>query len=86
MTREDAINELQYYRRFFLTKRANAIDMAIEALSEPQIIRCKDCKYSHMTYDGDCKYCDKWQDDDDICLTLYVDGEFYCGFAERKEA
>lgn len=52
--------------------------------AEPEIIRCRECKYAHLTYGGDCKYCDKWLDDDDFQLTLYLDGDFYCGYAERR--
>ena len=44
-----------------------------------EIIRCKDCKYSHMTYDGECKYCDMWDE------TLYLPGDFFCAFAEKRE-
>lgn len=50
------------------------------------IVRCKECKYAHMTYGGDCKYCDMWKDDDDICIELYLDGDFYCADGERKES
>ena len=53
----------------------------IDAVS---VVRCKDCKYAHMTYDGSCKYCDMWKDDDDICLELYLDDDFYCADGERK--
>ena len=49
-----------------------------------ELVRCRECKYAHMTYDGECKYCDMWKDDDDICLELYLDGDFYCGFGERE--
>ena len=52
--------------------------------AQPEIIRCRDCKYAHLTYHGQCKYCDKWLDDDDFHLTLYLDGDFYCGCAERR--
>lgn len=45
------------------------------------VVRCKDCKYSHMTYDGRCKYCDKWEEDGEA---LYLDGDFYCAYGERK--
>ena len=53
--------------------------------AEPEIIHCRECKYAHLTYDGDCKQCDHWLDDDDFLLTLYLDGDFYCGYAERKD-
>lgn len=48
------------------------------------ITRCKDCRYAHLTYGGECKYCDTWTDVDGYPLELYVDGEFYCGNAERR--
>lgn len=47
------------------------------------IVRCKECKYAHMTYGGDCKYCDMWKDDEDGCIELYLDGDFYCAYGER---
>ena len=25
--------------------------------AQPEIIRCKDCRFATLTYDGDCKYC-----------------------------
>lgn len=59
----------------------DAIDVAISALKQPEIIRCKDCKYSHMTYDGDCKYCEIWFPDE----AEYMDGDYYCGSAERRQ-
>lgn len=45
------------------------------------VIRCKDCKYARMTYDGECKYCDVWFPDE----AEYLDGDYYCASAERKE-
>ena len=48
------------------------------------IVRCKECKHAHMTYGGDCKYCDMWKDDDDFCIELYLDGDFYCSYGERE--
>ena len=51
---------------------------------EPSIIRCKDCKHAHLTYDDDVKQCDMVRDDDDILITVYYSGDHYCGFAERR--
>lgn len=54
---------------------------------QPEIIRCKDCKFSHMTNDGRyCKYCDQFTDTDDYgeLVEMYFDSNFYCGYAERK--
>lgn len=44
-------------------------------------IRCRECKYAHMTYNGECKYCDIWFPDEKI----YMSGDYYCGSAERRE-
>ena len=45
-----------------------------------EIVRCKDCKYSHLTYDKEAKYCDQWETGE----ALYLDGDFYCAFGEKK--
>ena len=58
---------------------------AIEALPSAdavEVVRCKDCKHSHMTYDGSCKYCDLWDEDGEA---LYLEGDFYCAWGERRE-
>lgn len=52
--------------------------------AEPEIIRCRDCVYSHMTYGGDCKNCDKWEEMYESGESLYLKGDFFCGFGERK--
>lgn len=51
-----------------------------------EVVRCKDCKFAYMTYDGDCKYCECWKDDDDNYLELCVSGDFYCAWGERKNS
>lgn len=50
------------------------------ASAQPEIIRCKDCKYSHMTYNGECKYCDIWFPDE----KMYLDGDYFCADAELR--
>lgn len=60
---------------------------AIVVAAQPEIIRCKDCKFSHMTNDGRyCKYCDQFTDTDDYgeLVEMYFDSDFYCGYAERR--
>ena len=59
-----------------------AIDI-LKGAPSIDIVRCKECKYAHMTYGGDCKYCDMWKDDEDGCIELYLDGDFYCAYGER---
>ena len=46
-----------------------------------EVVRCKDCKYAHMTYGGECKYCDVWEAEGE----MYLDGDFYGAFGERRE-
>ena len=53
--------------------------------AQPDVIRCKDCINAHLTDDGHCEYCDRWQDDEGYLLELYVDEKFFCGHARRKE-
>ena len=45
-----------------------------------KIIYCKDCKYSHMTIDGLCKYCDIWFPNEE----MYEDGKHFCASAEKR--
>lgn len=52
------------------------------------VIRCKDCKHSVMTYGGKVKYCKCWQGDEDGSYggdPLYLEGDFYCAAAKKKE-
>lgn len=47
-----------------------------------EIIYCKDCKYAHITYDGEVKYCDIWSPHE----TIYMDAsKNFCSMAERVE-
>ena len=47
-----------------------------------EIIYCKDCKYAHITYDDEVKYCDVWSSEEPI----YMDAsENFCSMAERGE-
>ena len=48
---------------------------------QSEIIQCKDCKFSHMTINGECKYCDIWFPDE----KCYMSGDYYCGSAEGRE-
>lgn len=47
MTREDAKREMQFAKREVVADSwiYKAYDVAIKALSEPEIIQCKDCKW-----------------------------------------
>lgn len=81
MTREEAIYLLKNtaWLAPSLEPVDEAIDMAIKAL-EVDLVLCKECKYAHMTYGGECKYCDNWSLED----PLYLDGDFFCSYGERS--
>ena len=94
--REDAIESMTkaiwYYPNELypcLNSYEHAHDLAEQGLrflqsAEPEIIRCRDCKYAHLTYDGECKHCDKWTDEFGIPEELYLDDDFYCGYAKMR--
>lgn len=55
-------------------------------LQPEAVVRCKDCKYASLTYDGECKYCQRWKEKyDGESVSLYLDGDFYCAWGERRE-
>ena len=61
---------------------------AIPAADVEPVVRCRDCRFAHMTYDGECKYCDCFankDEDGELNETLYLDGDFFCAFGKRKE-
>lgn len=60
-----------------------AIDKAIEALSQPERIRCNDCKHNYGLAHGG-----EFNPDDIVCTFFDTDGMRYCDFcsyAERRE-
>ena len=81
MTREEAIARIKdhmsvhkiYEER--VVKITEALNMAISALEQPEIIRCKNCKY-YRQYD----------DQDDLCVYTMtsVKTDDYCSYAERR--
>lgn len=83
MTNENAINVLRYLSPPRTSKAAfdtfrQAIEMAIEALKEPQIIRCKDCKQFDPIYTFDRGVCGHWHSRTNACD--------FCSRADKKEA
>lgn len=52
ISRQEAIDELIAMREHIDARMSivghTAYDMAIEALRQPEIIRCKDCKHKHI--------------------------------------
>lgn len=82
MTREEAIEILKAnYPDACFGQLRDAVDTAITALKQPEIIRCKDCKWrvEHYDTDGNAPY---W-----ICKNWYggTDADGFCYEGERRE-
>lgn len=53
----------------------------------PELIRCKDCKYAVLTYQGELKYCKYLVDEYGFTNggdPLYLEGDFFCAAGERR--
>ena len=73
---EKVLSELCLSHKDIIYIDKNETAERIRKIPSIDIVRCKECKHAHMTYGGDCKYCDMWKDDDDGCIELYLDGDF----------
>lgn len=64
----------------------NSVELERKIRQAPSIdiVTCYMCKYSHMTYDGQCKYCDNITDDDGNVVEVYFDADHYCSDGERE--
>lgn len=93
MTREEAIKWIVEHNDPFMdeTKDSQAHRLALQALQQPEIVRCRDCKYFEIkdwwgnTPNGipilvadQCPTCTKWADG---CMTKEYG---YCYLGERK--
>lgn len=76
----DAFNSRDY-GMFWTGGIEKAID-EMPSIDAVPVVRCKDCKYAYITNDGECKYCDIWFPVE----AKYLDGDYYCASAERKES
>ena len=89
MTREKAIEILEGLA--VPVSAETAFDMAIDALKQPEIIRCKDCKWwGYDDDDGVVRVChaakhghmsSNWS----IMIYRTHKGDFYCADAEWRE-
>lgn len=90
MTREEAIQVLTEISATLkswsgFSEYPQAIDMAIKALREQEVVRCKDCKYN--------RYNERRFFDDDViawyawCECFQEEHGFdgYCSFAKQKD-
>lgn len=47
---------------------------------ERKIIYCKDCRFAHLTTDGEVKYCDVWFPE----TKTYLSADDFCSSAEKR--
>lgn len=59
-----------------------ALKMAIEALTKPEIVRCEDCKHRQP---DEQKYMCVLTITEQNCKQVYMKDNDYCSFGERKE-
>ena len=75
MTREEAIATLKAnYPDVCFEQLRDAVDVAISALQQPEIIRCKSCSKWQTI---DCPFFSKY-------ITVIPNEEQYCSLAERR--
>lgn len=93
MTKEKAISIISGYEAYGCgyclqggEEVEEALRLAVDALRQEIVIRCKDCKFATIT-DGvygrnpEVKYCDIWFPTE----AEYMPIDYYCASAERKE-
>lgn len=89
MTREEAIMQIRIdateiagelaserkglHKTVLLIKKLDALDMAIEALKQPEVVRCRDCKYSIYPF----QLCKLWKRN--------ANPDDFCSYGERKD-
>lgn len=76
MTREEAIgmikDDMRLHHDYLSGEYRKALKLAISALTQPEIIRCKDCK--HLFEDNGCPLRTWWTHTEDD----------FCSYAERR--
>lgn len=58
------------------------------AVDAVPVVRCKDCKYAHLTDNGEYKYCDALSALTDEGEPYYVPSfppDWYCAYGERED-
>jgi hypothetical protein len=86
MTRKEIIKVLEIIKEEYeempvFAPRLPALDMAIQALKHPEIIRCKDCKCCEEVGPG-LFFCDSV---DIVPVGQYVEPDGFCSMARRRK-
>ena len=81
MTREEAIgmikDDMRLHHDYLSGNYRKALRMAISALEQPEIIRCKECKEFRRWIDTDITFCDRTESE--------AKEDDFCSRAERRE-
>ena len=78
-------NKLKEHYAWWDNEDKKIFDTIVD-LQPEAVVRCKVCRFASLTYDGECKYCQRWKEKHDgESVSLYLDGDFYCAWGERKE-
>ena len=89
MTKEEAIETIRkaiaHVEWEYPMDYAVAFDMAVEALNQQEIIRCKDCKHGFVMGNGEVKCDELCTDDDGYPMVLYQNADWYCADGERRD-
>ena len=86
MKRDKALRNINWYDKPFAEGKCKGIDDALEIINalpsaQPEVIRCKDCKYWHREIHNGIEYFNFSSCD----LYHFGDGHnFYCADAERR--
>ena len=81
----DELIEIAHRIRLDSRERIERMIESAPTVDAIEVVRCKDCKFAHLTYDKDAKYCDFWRDDDDFLIEVYLPSDHYCAYGERRE-
>lgn len=87
ISREKALDGLKYEMKYGAEIDRCGLDTAYDIIenipsAEPErkIIYCKDCKFAHLTTNGEVKYCDVWFPE----TKTYLSADDFCSSAEKR--
>ena len=58
---------------------------AIPAMDAMEVVRCRECKNSHIHDDVRYRFCDRWRSRWNTSEPMLVDDEDYCAWGQRRE-
>lgn len=84
--RQDAINAIYHYFPHMGSMKLAATVLHEVPSAEPEIVRCKDCKYYviHTLFGRSQAWCERLCDEFDKSLAHGVESDDYCSRAERR--